>query len=41
MKKHDGGLALMPNAPRGLRVRLSLPLPAALSVAPAIPAKVA
>ncbi|GLH78157.1 hypothetical protein SSBR45G_30660 [Bradyrhizobium sp. SSBR45G] len=40
MKKHDGGIALMPNTPRGLRVRLSLPLRAALPPA-AIPAKVA
>lgn len=28
LKKHDGDIVLMPNAPRGLRVRLSLPLPA-------------
>ncbi|WP_316184029.1 MULTISPECIES: ATP-binding protein [unclassified Bradyrhizobium] len=39
MKKHDGGIALMPNAPRGLRVRLSLPL--RLAMPAAIPAKVA
>jgi signal transduction histidine kinase len=26
MKKHDGGIALLPNDPKGLRVRLSLPL---------------
>ncbi|MGJ5178383.1 ATP-binding protein [Bradyrhizobium oligotrophicum] len=42
MKKHDGGIALMPNTPRGLRVRLSLPLRATLPAAAAvIPAKVA
>ncbi|CCD86190.1 putative two component sensor histidine kinase [Bradyrhizobium sp. ORS 285] len=41
MKKHDGGIALMPNTPRGLRVRLSLPLRAALPAAAAMPAKVA
>ncbi|BAM87939.1 two-component sensor histidine kinase [Bradyrhizobium oligotrophicum S58] len=39
MKKHDGGIALMPNAPHGLRVRLSLPL--RLAMPAAIPAKVA
>ena len=42
MKKHDGGIALMPNAPHGLRVRLSLPLRLAMpAAAAAIPAKVA
>jgi len=39
MKKHDGSIALMPNAPHGLRVRLSLPL--RLAMPAAIPAKVA
>ncbi|MGJ4887685.1 ATP-binding protein [Bradyrhizobium sp. HKCCYLRH3099] len=39
MKKHEGGIALMPNTPRGLRVRLSLP---SQSAVPAVmPAKVA
>ncbi|NPU09507.1 HAMP domain-containing protein [Bradyrhizobium sp. 83002] len=41
MKKHDGGIALMPNTPCGLRVRLSLPLRAVMPAAAAIPAKVA
>ncbi|WP_315767270.1 MULTISPECIES: ATP-binding protein [unclassified Bradyrhizobium] len=42
LKKHDGSIALMPNEPRGLRVRLSLPLRAAAPVAAADrPAKVA
>ncbi|WP_316191086.1 ATP-binding protein [Bradyrhizobium sp. SZCCHNS2096] len=42
LKKHDGSIALMPNEPRGLRVRLSLPLRVAAPVAAADrPAKVA
>lgn len=36
LKKHDGSILLMPNEPRGLRVRLSLPLCAAAPVAGAL-----
>ncbi|CCD99127.1 ATP-binding protein [Bradyrhizobium sp. STM 3809] len=41
MKKHEGAIALMPNMPRGLRVRLSLPLRAGLPAVAPIAAKVA